>query len=158
MTTTKSKIQIPDRLYFRIGDVAELLGVKPYVLRYWETEFPVITPQKSPTGQRVYRRSDVETLVMIKHLLYEDRYSIEGARKKIKELRKEGELREFKTEAVSASVESPSEVEVPPSVGLPPESLAVQVAEADPVSRTELKSLVEEICALTDAVDGLFLE
>ena len=69
---------IPDRLYFRIGDVAELLGVKPYVLRYWETEFPIISPQKSTTGQRVYRRGDVETLVLIKHLLYKEKYSIEG--------------------------------------------------------------------------------
>jgi DNA-binding transcriptional MerR regulator len=88
--------QIPDRLYFRIGDVADLVGVKPYVLRYWETEFPLVSPQKSNTGQRVYRRTDVETLLMIKHLLYQERYSIEGARKRIAELRKEGELRSFR--------------------------------------------------------------
>ena len=92
------KIQIPDRIYFKIGDVAELIGVKPYVLRYWETEFPMISPQKSNTGQRVYRRTDVETVVMIKELLYEERYSIEGARKRIRELRKDGELKSFKKE------------------------------------------------------------
>lgn len=89
---------IPDRLYFRIGDVAELLGVKPYVLRYWETEFPIISPQKSTTGQRVYRRGDVETLVLIKHLLYKEKYSIEGARRRIRELRKGGELKNSKKE------------------------------------------------------------
>lgn len=94
-------IEIPERLYFRIGDVAELLGVRPHVLRYWESEFPIVAPQKSATGQRVYRRSDVETLVMIKHLLHEERYSIEGARKRIRELRKEGALRSFKQETVS---------------------------------------------------------
>jgi DNA-binding transcriptional MerR regulator len=100
---TASRIEIPERLYFRIGDVAELLGVRPHVLRYWESEFPIVTPQKSSTGQRVYRRSDVETLVMIKHLLHEERYSIEGARKRIRELRKEGALRTFKKEAVTGS-------------------------------------------------------
>ena len=97
-TNNPSKVQIPDRLYFKIGDVAELLGVKPYVLRYWETEFPMITPQKSNTGQRVYRRSDVETVIMIKTLLYNERYSIEGARKRIRELRKDGDLKSFKKE------------------------------------------------------------
>jgi len=97
-TNSASKIQIPDRLYFKIGDVAELIGVKPYVLRYWETEFPMIAPEKSKTGQRVYRRSDVETVLMIKTLLYGERYSIEGARKRIRELRKEGELKSFKKE------------------------------------------------------------
>jgi|GEM_PF-675604 len=96
---------IPDRLYFRIGDVADLLGVKPYVLRYWETEFPIISPQKSTTGQRVYRRSDVETLVLIKHLLYKEKYSIEGARRRIRELRKDGELKNSKKE-VSARAPS----------------------------------------------------
>ncbi len=85
--------QIPDRLYFRIGDVAEIAGVKPYVLRYWESEFSVISPQKSNSGQRVYKRTDVETILMIKHLLYAERYSIEGARKRLKELRKAGELK-----------------------------------------------------------------
>jgi DNA-binding transcriptional MerR regulator len=78
-----SDIQIPDRQFFRIGDVAELLGVKPYVLRYWETEFPTVAPQKSASNQRVYRRTDVETLVRIRRLLYEEKYSIEGARKRI---------------------------------------------------------------------------
>lgn len=107
MTTEKNRVEIPDRIFFRIGDVAEIVGLKTYVLRYWETEFPVISPQKSATGQRVYRRSDVETLLMIKHLLYEERYSIEGARKRINELRKEGELKSFKQETVSAQVAAP---------------------------------------------------
>ena len=95
---TSSKVfdvQIPERLYFRIGDVADLVGVKPYVLRYWETEFAVIAPQKSTSGQRVYRRTDVETILLIKHLLYEERYSIDGARRKIRELKREGRLRTY---------------------------------------------------------------
>src|SRR3954462_13511997 len=93
-TTTTNRVEIPNRLYFRIGDVAELLGVKPYVLRYWESEFPVISPQKSSSGQRVYRRNDVETLLLIQQLLHEERYSVEGARKRIQELRKDGELKD----------------------------------------------------------------
>src|SRR5215831_2730821 len=71
---------IPDKLYFKIGEVSELLGVEPYVLRYWETEFPILSPKKSGTGHRLYRRKDVELLLRIKHLLYEKRFTIEGAR------------------------------------------------------------------------------
>lgn len=75
--------EIPNKLYFRIGDVSRLAGIKPYVLRYWETEFPAISPKKSGTGQRLYRRKDVELILEIKHLLYEKRFTIEGARKAI---------------------------------------------------------------------------
>jgi DNA-binding transcriptional MerR regulator len=73
--------EIPDKLYFRIGEVARLAGVKPYVLRYWETEFPQLGPKKSGTGHRLYRRKDVELVFEIKTLLYEKRFTIEGARK-----------------------------------------------------------------------------
>jgi DNA-binding transcriptional MerR regulator len=75
--------EIPDKLYFRIGEVAGLLAVEPYVLRYWETEFPSLAPKKSGTGHRLYRRKDVELLLKIKHLLYEKRYTIEGARQSL---------------------------------------------------------------------------
>jgi DNA-binding transcriptional MerR regulator len=75
--------EIPDKLYFKIGEVSELLGVEPYVLRYWETEFPVLSPKKSGTGHRIYRRKDVELLLRIKHLLYEKRFTIEGARQSL---------------------------------------------------------------------------
>src|ERR1700691_2721337 len=75
--------EIPDKLYFRIGEVADLLGVEPYVLRYWESEFPKLAPKKSGTGHRLYRRKDVELLLKIKHLLYEKRYTIEGARQSL---------------------------------------------------------------------------
>jgi DNA-binding transcriptional MerR regulator len=80
-----AKQEIPDKLYFRIGDVSRLAGVKAYVLRYWETEFPAIAPKKSGTGQRLYRRKDVELILEIKHLLYEKRFTIEGARKAIED-------------------------------------------------------------------------
>ena len=72
--------EIPDKLYFRIGEVSDLVGVEPYVLRYWETEFPAVGPKKSDTGHRMYRRKEVELLLRIKYLLYEKKYTIEGAR------------------------------------------------------------------------------
>jgi len=75
--------EIPDKLYFRIGEVSGILGVEPYVLRYWETEFPQLTPKKSGTGHRLYRRKDVELLLLIKRLLYEKRFTIEGARQNL---------------------------------------------------------------------------
>src|SRR3982751_1030348 len=71
---------IPDKLYFKIGEVSELLGVEAYVLRYWESEFPLLQPKKSGTGHRLYRRKDVELLLRIKHLLRDKRFTIEGAR------------------------------------------------------------------------------
>lgn len=72
--------EIPNKLYFRIGDVGRLTGVKAYVLRYWESEFPMLKPKKSGTNQRLYRRKDVEMVLEIKRLLYEQRFTIEGAR------------------------------------------------------------------------------
>ncbi len=75
---------IPDKAYFRIGEVARILGVQPYVLRYWESEFGAIRPQKTRSQQRLYRRRDVELLQKIKRLLYVERYTIEGARKRLR--------------------------------------------------------------------------
>jgi DNA-binding transcriptional MerR regulator len=73
--------EIPDRLFFRIGDVGEIAGVETYVLRFWEGEFPMLAPKKTSNGQRQYRRKDVETVLEIKRLLYAEGYTIAGARK-----------------------------------------------------------------------------
>jgi DNA-binding transcriptional MerR regulator len=93
-TAADSRVYIPNRIYFRIGDVAEILGVKPYVIRFWEGEFPFVAPDKASSGQRVYRRSQIEALILVKHLLHIERYSIEGAKKKLTELRKQAKLKE----------------------------------------------------------------
>ena len=77
---------IPDKPYFKIGDTARLVGVKPYVLRYWETEFRSLRPEKTRSQQRLYRRRDVELLLRIRHLLYDKRFTIEGARARLREL------------------------------------------------------------------------
>jgi DNA-binding transcriptional MerR regulator len=89
---------IPDKLYFRIGEVGDLLGVEPHVLRYWESEFPALSPKKSGTGHRLYRRKDVELLLRIKDLLYDKKYTIEGARQRLHQ-----ELRGPKVPAAKAA-------------------------------------------------------
>jgi DNA-binding transcriptional MerR regulator len=87
---------IPDKLFFRIGEVSQLVGVKEYVLRYWESEFPGLSPRKSSSGQRMFRRKDVEMLLRIKHLLYDQKFTIEGARKALQEKNKPAVARETK--------------------------------------------------------------
>jgi DNA-binding transcriptional MerR regulator len=77
---------IPEKPFFKIGEAARLCAVKPYVLRYWETEFRSVRPQKTRSQQRLYRRKDVELLLKIRHLLYEQRFTIEGARQQLREL------------------------------------------------------------------------
>src|SRR5437667_4321922 len=74
-------VELPDKLYFKIGEVARLLDVKPYVLRYWESEFSVLRPGKTRSRHRLYRRKDVETLLEIRRLLYAERYTIAGAKR-----------------------------------------------------------------------------
>lgn len=129
---TGSDVRIPERLFFRIRDVAKLVGVEPYVLRYWETEFPQVAPNKSAAGHRVYRRADVETILLIKKLLYTERYSIEGARKRLAELKKlkGGDV------ATAAPVAAASAV---PALRPAPESIAEIKAAAE-----SLASLVRE--------------
>jgi DNA-binding transcriptional MerR regulator len=78
-----AEVAIPDKLYFRIGEVSELTHTKAYVLRYWETEFPTLKPTKARSGHRLYRRQDVETVLEIKRLLYEKGFTIEGARRQL---------------------------------------------------------------------------
>src|SRR5262245_60334820 len=86
--------EIPEKLFFRIGEVCEIAGVEPYVLRFWETEFPVLIPQKSKSGHRVYRKTDVELVLKIKDLLYERGFTIAGARKQLSKARQGGPQRD----------------------------------------------------------------
>ena len=97
-------LQIPDKLYFRIGEVSKLLDLPPYVLRFWETEFPQLKPGKGGTGQRLYRRRDVETLAEIRRLLYDEGYTIPGARQALK-----GEPKARQTEAPAPEPEEPKQ-------------------------------------------------
>src|ERR1700704_3961537 len=79
----RTAVAIPEKLFFKIGEVCELAGVQAHVLRYWESEFTMLAPQKNRAGQRVYRKRDVEIALRIKELLYEDQYTIAGAKKRL---------------------------------------------------------------------------
>jgi DNA-binding transcriptional MerR regulator len=82
-------MEIPDsKRFFRIGEVSRIIGVKPYVLRYWESEFSTLKPRRADSNQRTYKREDIETLGEIKRLLYEERLTIEGAKKRLKKANK----------------------------------------------------------------------
>lgn len=123
---------IPDKLYFRIGEVSQLAGVKPYVLRFWETEFPMIAPRKSGTGHRLYRRKDVETVLLIRELLYERRFTIPGARQFL-EQRPKGK--------------SPAPVAPDPLLPVPAEPVEGAVAAQPSLSdiRRELQDLLNSL-------------
>ncbi len=82
-------MDIPDKLYFKIGEVTAITGLAAYVIRFWESEFKILSPKRTESGQRLYRKSDVETVLMIKHLLYDRKFTIEGARKYLKEINKQ---------------------------------------------------------------------
>ena len=105
--TKTSEILIPEKLYFRIGEVARLCRLPAYVLRFWETEFPQLKPVKSNTGQRMYRRRGVENVVRIKQLLYEEGYTIAGARQ---HLRDEGKGKK-KQVALPFPVHAPGDIQ-----------------------------------------------
>lgn len=106
--------RVPAKLFFRIGEVADLLEVKTYVLRFWETEFSMVSPSKSRSGQRVYRKKDVEMLLLIKHLLYVERFSIEGARRRIRELKLKSAT-QFLKSTVANTTGSPSIAGIAPA-------------------------------------------
>lgn len=103
----REPVVIPEKIYFKIGEVCELVDVQAHVLRYWETEFPQLAPQKNRSGQRSYRRRDVEISLRIKELLYEELYTIAGARKRLQnELRENGKSKNGGTERSTAATTS----------------------------------------------------
>ncbi len=96
--------KIPEKLYFKIGEVSEIVGVDPHVLRYWESEFKVIKPQRASSKQRLYRRMDVENILRIKELLYDKGFTIAGAVKALKQEKKEPIQAEKKSDSVNSKV------------------------------------------------------
>jgi DNA-binding transcriptional MerR regulator len=123
--------KIPSKLFFKIGEVCELTDTQPYVLRYWESEFPALAPAKNNSGQRIYRRRDIETILRIKTLLYEEGFTIAGAKKKL-------EL-EMKEQMKAGTTTPPPEVVAAArSDGLKDEILSI---------RAELRGILELIDA-----------
>ncbi len=100
----QAAVAIPEKIFFKIGEVCDLVGVQAHVLRYWETEFPMLSPQKNRSGQRSYRRRDVEIALRVKELLYDDLYTIAGAKKKL-----QVELREITRLKIVPNEPSPKE-------------------------------------------------
>lgn len=130
-----SPADIPNKLYFKIGEVARLTGVKPYVLRYWESEFNGLGPKKSGTNQRQYRRKDVELVLEIKRLLYEKRFTIEGARKHL------GQKNKGLSVAAAASP-APAPSAQGALFSLHPEPSGIPKEKLDPLRR-ELRSILD---------------
>lgn len=95
---------IAPREYYSIGEVCDLVDLKPHVLRYWEAQFPALNPSKNRSGNRVYRRKEIKLILLLKHLLYKERYTIEGARQKLEQLRRGGELRSAATQALDSEM------------------------------------------------------
>lgn len=83
---TPYQTELPDKLYFKVGEVSSIVGVPAYVLRFWESEFKKINPKRTPSGQRLYRKRDVELILWVKHLLYEKKFTIEGAKQHLKSM------------------------------------------------------------------------
>lgn len=92
------------KAYYSIGDVCELTGLKPHVLRYWETQFNALRPSKNSAGNRVYRPKEIELILLVKQLLYDEKYTIEGANQKILDMRSSGDLRDGRRQAVEPEV------------------------------------------------------
>jgi DNA-binding transcriptional MerR regulator len=125
--------RIPEKLYFKIGEVCELIKVQPHVLRYWESEFPMLAPEKNRAGQRVYRRKDVELVLRIRDLLYEEQFTIAGAKKKLAdEMRGSGRARIAAKEIAAVEPETKAAVATDPAPAVPvvEEIAAPQSAEA----------------------------
>ena len=106
-------VVIPEKIYFKIGEVCELVGVQAHVLRYWETEFPMLSPQKNKSGQRSYRRRDVEIALRVKQLLYNEMFTIAGARKKLQSEARDGGRTKPAVAEPATSTETSDRIEAP---------------------------------------------
>ncbi len=143
---SRPAVAIPEKLFFKIGEVCELAGVQAHVLRYWESEFPMLAPQKNRAGQRVYRKRDVEMALRIKELLYEDQYTIAGAKKRLtNDLRGGGKLKVVGSEEgapeMSATNEFSEDGSFPQPAGFTRTSVVPRTAE----ERQGLKQLASEL-------------
>jgi DNA-binding transcriptional MerR regulator len=153
---SRPAVAIPEKLFFKIGEVCELAGVQAHVLRYWESEFPMLAPQKNRAGQRVYRKRDVEMALRIKELLYEDQYTIAGAKKRLtNELRGGGKLKIVGSEEDGQTETPPAELngagELFPAA--PPPSYTRSIAPRTAEERQGLKQIASELRELLSLLE-----
>ena len=158
-TSTEHPIEIPDKVFFRIGEVARITGVKSYVLRYWETEFSGLKPQKSASGQRRYRRGDVEFVLQLRELLWERGFTIKGARSHLKAEAKTRRGRE-RDDAIDSRPDEGmgpgSAALAPPRESVQPElrrRLAAQTKDLN-TARRSLTQMRSEIANFLNDLDG----
>lgn len=153
--------EIPEKIYFKIGEVCELVGVQAHVLRYWETEFPMLSPQKNKSGQRSYRRRDVKMALRIKQLLYNEMFTIAGAKKKLQAEQRAGSKQKTtevtpSTETSSPSVEAPTLFENVFEPKIPRASVSPSADPNDPEpipgnsEREALKTIANHLLELRD--------
>ena len=143
---SRPAVAIPEKLFFKIGEVCDLAGVQAHVLRYWESEFPMLAPQKNRAGQRVYRKRDVEMALRIKELLYEDQYTIAGAKKRLtNELRGGGKLKVVGEEEAGQDSNGSANAETAESFAPPNNSYVSSVAPLAAEERQGLKQLAAEL-------------
>jgi len=155
---TPSNVIIPEKLFFKIGEVCDLLDVQAHVLRYWETEFPMFAPQKNRAGQRTYRRRDVEMALRIKELLYDEKYTIAGAKQKLS-----SDMRGVNREnGMSARPKAPRSLQPPPSLAAKfksSQSAAHVVEDSKPRAapgddrRATLREIAKELREILDLLD-----
>jgi DNA-binding transcriptional MerR regulator len=137
----RAAVAIPEKLFFKIGEVCDLTGVQAHVLRYWESEFPMLAPQKNRAGQRTYRKRDVEMALRIKELLYDDQYTIAGAKKKLaSELRGASKLKVVTPEMSAQAAAQPVPVQAVPSSAFVPETLRPEAEAQSSVSNLTLST------------------
>lgn len=135
--------QIPDKLFFKIGEVCEIVGVQAHVLRYWETEFPTLQPQKNRSGQRTYRRKDVEMALRIKELLYEEGFTIAGAKRKLSSESRGGaaRLKIVPPGATASDFSSPPPTEPPQEPPTPPSTPTAPLPTSPLTSRLSRETI-----------------
>ena len=128
--------QIPNKLFFKIGEVCEITDTQPYVLRYWESEFPALAPAKNSSGQRIYRRKDIETVLRIKQLLYDEGFTIAGAKKRLE-------------------VELGGRGNTPQAMASLPETEVASVIESDESVAEQVKELRDVLLEVRDELRGM---
>lgn len=151
----RSAVAIPEKLFFKIGEVCELAGVQAHVLRYWESEFPTLAPQKNRAGQRVYRKRDVEMALRIKELLYEDQYTIAGAKKRLaNDLRAGGKLKIVSPENGEADQDESGASAVSARTGIKTEMSRAVSAARTAEDRKALRKVANELRELLKLLES----